>query len=323
MTRIAIAQFMQESHSFTTIPCTWKQFEAGHIYRRDDILRNMHNMKVEVGGAIAVAQQHEVQLLPLIACNAVSSGYIQQDVFTALFNDLLERLQASLPVDGVFIALHGATVTERDEDACGTILASIRQIVGENIPIVATLDLHANVTQKMVDSCDALIGYHTCPHVDLFETGEKAMKLLLDMIAGHYSTTTAYYQLPMILPAEKSVTLDGPFREVMEYVIALEREPEVLSASAFYVQPWLDLSDVGCSVIVITQDNQALADRLAKQIADKFWQKRTECTIQLTPLKEAVREAMDAPKGPVILSDGADAPSGGASGIAQPSYKLS
>ena len=314
MTRIAIAQFMQESHSFTTIPCSWEQFEAGHIYRGADILSNMQSMKVEIGGGIAIAQQLGVDLHPLIACNAVSSGYIKHNVFSSLMNELLERLQASRPVDGVFIALHGAMVAEGDEDASGTVLASIRQIVGEDTPIIATLDLHANVTQKMVDSCDGLIGYHTCPHVDLYETGAKAMQLLLGLVYGSFKTTMARCQLPMILPAEKSVTLDGPFREVMEYAISLEKDPDVLSVSVFYVQPWLDLSDVGCSVIVVTNDNQMLADRLAEQIADKFWRKRTDYTIQLTPLVEAVQQAINTPKGPVILSDGADAPSGGASG---------
>jgi microcystin degradation protein MlrC len=140
------------------------------------------------------------------------------------------------------------------------------------------------------------------------------MELLARLVDGTIKTTMARRQLPMILPAEKSVTLDGPFREVMEFASAFEQAREVLSVSVFYVQPWLDLSDVGCSVVVVTNDNQALADEIAEQIADEFWRRRTECMIQLTPLTEAVQRAIDAPRGPVILADGADAPSGGAAG---------
>lgn len=312
--KIAIGQFMQESHSFSTIPCSWEQFQSGHIYHGAEILTKMQGAKVELAGGIDIAQQYGVDVNPLLACNAVSSGYIKCDVFDNLLDEMLERLQMDMPVDGVFLALHGAMVAEGDEDASGTVLSAVRDIVGDDIPIVSTLDLHANVTQKMVDSSNALVGYHTSPHVDLYETGAHCMQVLIDLIDGKAKATTARYQLPMILPAEKSATLDGPFREVMEYAISFEQQPDVLSVSVFYVQPWLDLSDVGCSVLVITNDDQALAEQIAEKIADEFWSRRTECVVQLTPLEEAIQQAIHAPKRPVILSDGADAPSGGAPG---------
>ena len=312
--KVAVGQFMQESHSFTTIPCTWEQFHAGHIYRGQDILIQMEDMRVELAGGISVARKHNITVRPLVACNAVSSGYIQAEVFHDLHTELLERLVAEMPVDGVFLALHGAMVAETDEDASGTILSSVRDIVGEHVRVVASLDLHANVTHKMVAAADALVGYHTCPHVDLFETGVSCMEILVDLMTNRTKPTAVRLQLPMILPAETSVTIDGPFRDVMEYAVRFEENPDVLAVSVFYVQPWLDLTDLGSSVVVVTNDNQSLANEIAEEIADEFWARRTEFKVELTPLDEAVAEALRSTQGPVILADGADAPSGGASG---------
>ncbi len=314
MLKIAIGQFMQESHSFTPIDCSWEQFHAGHIYRGEEILTRMASNKVEVAGAIELAREQNLEIAPLLACNAVSSGYVRADVFEDLLGDLLGRLEAQLPVDGLFLALHGAMVAEGDEDASGTVLAAARELVGAGTPIVASLDLHANVTEKMIAASDGLVGYHTCPHVDLYETGAAGMRLLLDVIRGEVKPVTGYCQLPLIAPPENSVTLEGPFREVMEIALAYESHPKVLNVSVFYVQPWLDLSDIGCSVLVVADGDQQLADAVAEKIAEAFWRRRRRFYVDLTPLQEAVRAAVSAPKGPVILADGADAPSGGAPG---------
>ena len=314
MLKIAIGQFMQESHSFTPIDCSWEQFHAGHIYRGEEILTRMTGNRVEVAGAIDVAREQDLDIVPLLACNAVSSGYIRSDVFDDLLEDLLERLEAQLPVDGLFLALHGAMVAEGDEDASGSVLARARELVGAGTPIVATLDLHANVTAKMIAASDGLVGYHTCPHVDLYETGAAGMRLLLDVIRGEVEPVMGYCQLPLIAPPENSVTLEGPFRELMEIALAYESHPNVLNVSVFYVQPWLDLSDIGCSVVVVADGDQQLAEEIAEKIAEEFWRRRSRFYADLTPLEDAVRAAVSAPQGPVILADGADAPSGGAPG---------
>ena len=131
---------------------------------------------------------------------------------------------------------------------------------------------------------------------------------------GDVKPVMASCQLPLLGPAEKSVTMDGPFREVMNYALAFEQHPDVLSVSVFYVQPWLDLRDCGCSVVVVTNRDGRLASELAENIADEFWRRRHEFKVELTPLQDAVQQAISAPRGPIILADGADAPSGGAPG---------
>ena len=314
MARIAIGQLMQESHSFTTIPCSWSQFEAAYIHHGADLVAAMQNARVEMAGALDVARRHQAEVVPLMACSAVSSGHILQPVFESLLGELLDRLRAALPVEGVFLALHGAMASEQDDDASGRVLEEVRRIVGPDVPIAASLDLHANVTRKMVDQATILVGYQTCPHVDLFEAGAKAMDLLIATVAGQIDPRMALCRLPMLLPAEKSVTTDGPFHELMQQAIALEQAGQVLSASLFYVQPWLDLPDVGASVVVITDGHPERAAAEAEQLADAFWNKRFECVVHLTPLEEAVERALRATEFPVVMADGADSPSGGASG---------
>ena len=314
MPRVAIGQFMQESHSFTPILCSWEQFQAGHILRGNEIIERMRGNRVEVAGAIDCAESNDVEFVPTLACNAVSSGHIRADVFDSLLSELLARIDAALAVDGVFLALHGAMAAEGDEDASGAVLAAVRDLVGADVPIVASLDMHANVTAKMVEMSDGLIGYHSNPHVDLFETGAKAMQLLIDIMRGSVKPTMARCQLPLIAPADKSVTIASPFREVMELAISLEDQADVLSVCPYWVQPWLDLSDVGCSAVAMTDDDAGLAQDIAERVADEFWRRRTQFAVELSPLDEAVQRALNAPKGPVILADGADAPSGGASG---------
>lgn len=314
MTRIAVGQFMQESHSFTPIPCTWEQFHAGHIYRGSQIIDKMRDNRVEVAGAISIAEANGVEIMPTLACNAVSSGHIRAEIFESLLSELLARIGAVVALDGVFLALHGAMAADGVEDASGAVLAAVRGLVGADVPIVASLDMHANVTSKMMKASDGLIGYHTNPHVDLFETGAKGMQLLIDIIRGAVKPTMALRQLPLMAPPDKSVTMDGPFREVMEFAKGLEDQADVLSVCPYWVQPWLDLSDVGCSVVAITDDNPRLANEIAEKVADEFWSRRSQYYVELTPVDEAVRRAINAPRGPVILSDGSDAPSGGASG---------
>ncbi len=314
MPRVAIGQFMQESHSFTPILCSWEQFQAGHILRGNEIVDKMRGNRVEVAGAIDCAESNGVEFVPTLACNAVSSGHIRADVFESLLSELLARIGAIPALDGLFLALHGAMAAEYGQDASGAVLAAVRDLVGPDVPIVASLDMHANVTAKMVETSDGLIGYHSNPHVDLFETGAKAMQLLIGIMRGEVKPTMALCQLPMIAPADKSVTIASPFREVMEFAISLENQADVLSVCPYWVQPWLDLSDVGCSVVAMTDDDPGLAKDIAKRVADEFWRRRAQFAVELTPLDEAVQRALHAPQGPVILADGADAPSGGASG---------
>src|SRR5215831_964501 len=160
MVKIAVGYFVQESHSFAPVRCSWEQFQAGYVLKGSEVIARFRNTRCEVAGAIDVAERNNIQIAPLIACNAVSCGALVQEVFEALMNEMLARLHTEMPVDGVFLGLHGAMLAERDDDPSATVLEAVRNLVGQGVPLVGTLDLHGNVTHRMVAAADVLVGYH-------------------------------------------------------------------------------------------------------------------------------------------------------------------
>jgi microcystin degradation protein MlrC len=200
------------------------------------------------------------------------------------------------------------------DDATGEVLRAARSAVGAGVPLVSTLDLHGNVTQQMVDQATALVGYHTAPHIDLYETGQRAAALLHKVIADGARPVTALRRLPMIVPAENGRTTEGPFAEVQQLRRELAQHPRVLDSSLFAVQPWLDLYDVGCSVVVVADGDAELAAQHADMLAEAFWQRRRAFDVELTPTDAAIEQALASERRPFILADSADAPSSGAPG---------
>jgi microcystin degradation protein MlrC len=270
--RIAVGGFAQESNSFSPVPGSWAHFGPGQVFTGQEMIQHLGRTRTELGGAFDLAQGWEVELVPLLDARASSSaGPMQNDVFEGIRDELLEWLDRAGPVQGVLLVLHGAMVVEGYEDGTGEVLRAVRAAVGPQIPVVGTLDLHANVTQLMVEQATALVGFHTAPHVDLYETGQRGMRLLIQTVVGHVSPRMGLARLPMILPGEAARTTDGPLAEVMSQAHALMERPEVLDVSVFSVQPWLDVHDVGCSVLVVTDGDGEVADRYADQLAQAFW----------------------------------------------------
>lgn len=239
---------------------------------------------------------------------------LRKDIFETLCKQMCQRLQNTLPVDGVFLAMHGAMVAEHIDDATGHVLDRVRNIVGPQIPIVATLDLHANVTQKMATTANALIGYHTAPHIDQSDTGARGMALLLKILKNQAMPTMAHVQIPMILPPENGQTTQGPFSDIMAMIKSLEQQSNVLAASAYPAQPWLDLPEMGCSVVVITNNDLPYAQKEAKRVAQEFWNRRKDFTQNLLSPTDIIQQATTNPQKPYIVSDSSDSPSSGAPG---------
>jgi len=313
MHRIAVGGLYQESHSFSPARADKEQFDAGYLLFGQEVVEALTGLNHEIGGALDVAQKHDI--VPLLYGATGASGMpLRRDIFDALCSQLCHRLQTSLPIDGVFLAMHGAMVAEHIDDATGHVLTQIRTLVGPNIPIVASLDLHANVTRKMAAAADALVGYHTAPHIDQRDTGARGMALLLKMLDQGALPTMALVQIPMILPPENGQTTQGPFSAIMDRVKSLEQKPGILAASAYPVQPWMDLPEMGCSVLVITHDDQVRAQEEAQNLAQAFWKRRKYFTQDLLSSSSIIQEAARDPEGPYIISDSSDAPSSGAPG---------
>lgn len=312
--RIALGILSHEANCFSPQPTGWAEFESRQLVRGDAMLADWETTRTEQAGAMSIlSQTPECEVVPTLAARGPSGGPIRGEVFRALLEELLILIQGAMPLDGVLLVLHGAMMADGEPDATGEVLARVREVVGR-VPIVGTLDLHANITQRMVNNATALVGYQTAPHVDMYETGQRAARLLLDTIAGTVSPTMAFVKLPMILPPENSTHNWGPLAAVINKALALEREGSILHGGVYPVQPWLDTPDVGSSVVVITDGDPQGAAEQAQALAEAFWARREWFVSDLIPPDKAVQRALQEYTGMVILCDSADSTTSGSTG---------
>ncbi len=313
--RIALGIFGHEANSFSPHMADMEDFGARRLNRGYAVLANLQGVRIEEAGAMSVfAALPDCEVAPLLAARAMSSAPLRRETFAALLDELLARLRAALPVQGVFLVLHGAMMSEDEPDATGRVLDEVRRIVGNGVPVVGTLDLHANVTPRMVRAATALVGYHTAPHIDLYETGERAARILVGAIRGELRPTMALARLPMILPAENARHTDGPLAEVLALVLRAEAAGEILHGSVYPVQPWLDTSDVRSSVLIVTDGDPEGARERAMAVAAAFWARRHDFVPELIAPEDAVQCALARESGMVVFCDSSDATTSGSTG---------
>ena len=308
--RIAIAEFKQETNSFVPFTTTVKTFEDQYLYRGADILTAFGSARLEVPGALDACREAGATPLPLLATMAMASGTVERASFDILMNEIVERLRAVLPVDGVFLALHGAMILEDEPDAEAEIVRRVRAELKPGTPITVSLDLHGHITAAMLQPNVAYIGYREFPHLDMYETGHRATCLLIDWIAGKVKPVMALSKRHMVFSPDSARTTTPPLSDIVAEGRAMEARGEVLHVSLFPVQPWIDTPDLGFAALVCGEDQeqaQACADRLAKMA----WDRRTEFEPDVTPLDEIIRIGLSSP-GLTVASDSGDTPSGGA-----------
>jgi microcystin degradation protein MlrC len=278
----------------------------------------------ELGGFIQSLRRwnEEPEIVGLVRLPAWPSGRATAETFNWLRDEVVEAVKQALPIDGVLLALHGAMVAEEHPDVEGELLKAVRELVGPSVPIVATLDLHASVTRTMAAAADALVLYHTAPHVDVFETGVRGAAVLDRLLAvgnalrGVPRPTTAFVRVPCVLPAENANTeaATGMSADFKRKLIALEQRPEFLAAGIATVQPWLDIPDLGSAVVVTTVGDGPLASKLCSELAGELWARRREYLGERLSVADGVHKAVENSAGVVVLSDPADATTSGAPG---------
>ncbi len=315
--RIASGGVQHETNTFATTPTTLADFErdsaCGSEFLGGDTILNMyHDTGTIHGGYIDAAEATRIRLLPLLCVRAQPAGLVQQRAFDSLLDRFLDRLWQSLPVDGVVLDLHGAMVTEEYDDGEGAFIAAVRELVGRDLPIFVTLDLHANITSGMAEFADVLIGFDTYPHVDMRERGREAVELLIKTIRGDVKPVQAYRQLPLLTMPPMQCTLREPMQDLMHRVFQMEAEPGVLTATVSMGFPFADITDAGVTVLVTADGDADLANRKADDLADWLWQLRDDLQPQLTSIEEVMRFTKQEAKGLVIFADGSDNPGGGA-----------
>ena len=314
--RIALGQIWQETNTFNPLRTTRRDFEQFGVSRGAEMLRLMAHTN-ELGGCIQTLLQwpEQPELVGLARLPAWPAGRATAETFDWIKMELLSAIEAALPVDALLLALHGSMAAEDHPDVEGELLAAVRQLVGA-VPIVCTLDLHANITQRMVAHADALVLYHTIPHVDIYETGVRGANTLRRILVGKARPTTSFIKIPAVFPAEKANTelAAGMSHDFKHQLQEWEKHPNVLTAGLATVQPWLDVPEFGSAAIVTTDNDPRLAAELCRELAQQVWRRRREYLPELVSVEEGVALALACPNGLTVLSDAADATTSGAPG---------
>ena len=260
--RIAVACFMQESNTFSPFKARLDEFE---MVFGDEIIERSKGANSEIAGFYDVLSKARHEVVPLLAARArITSGPVEESEFKRGVSLLVERVRKAGRLDGLLLALHGAMCAEGTDDCEGSILLSIREAVGRELPIIVTLDLHANITNRMVANADAVIGYKTYPHIDLYETGKAAAQMMMRILQNEIRPVTVMQKIPLIVPAENMQTTKGPMADIFSTGEAIRAEhPEILSVSVFGVQPWLDIEEMGGATVVVVDGDISLGRRCA------------------------------------------------------------
>lgn len=313
MPRILIAECKQEVSTFNPYLSGYGDFG---IRRGRELIDYHRTVRNEVGGALTVFDAASgVEVVPAYSAFFISSGgTLAKAAWERIAGEFLDAIRAAPPVDGVYFCMHGAMASEEELDPEGWLLAETRRILGEEIPIVVSLDLHGILTDRMLEHSDAIVAYHTYPHVDFFETGERAARLLLKIVAREVKPVTAKVAIPALVRGDELITATGRFGECIGMAQAAEAGSRGLSAGVFIGNPFTDVPALQTYSFVVTDNDIDLAKREALLIAAKFWENHAVMQVPLVSLNEMARIASVHTKGTMAFVDAADATSSGASG---------
>ena len=311
MTRILIAECKQEISSFNPAPSHYDDFA---VSAGDDLLAFHDGIPLEVGGALGVFRESGVETIGAYSARSLTSaGTLSTESWDRIADEFLTAIRQAPEVDGVYFAMHGAMAAEHEVDPEGFLLQESRKILGEALPIVVSLDLHGIVTDRMLQHADAVVVYHTYPHVDFFETGERAARLLLRIVRDEVKPVTAMVRIPALVRGDEMITETGLIGNRIRECEAIEARPGGLAAAMFWGNPFTDVPDLCSNSIVVTDNDEDWATREAIGLAERFWADRAEMQAPLVSPAEAVHQANEL-TGTAILVDAADATSSGASG---------
>jgi microcystin degradation protein MlrC len=313
--RVLSAQIMHESNSFSVRLTSLDRFADVILLHGDEALRALEGTNTEVAGFLDVAREKSWELVHVISAHANPAGCVTEDAFEEIVKVVENAARRERDhLDGILLAFHGAMVTTRSGDGEGEILERLRVIVGPDVPIAATLDLHANVTRRMCELADILVSYKTYPHIDMRVAGRRAGELLHRVMAGEIEPHTLFVRPPMLEDANGGRTDVGPLVAVMERARAYESEPNVLAVSVNGAFPYADIDEIGPTITVTYCGDPEPHRLFAEALAKEMWDMRHDLVNRFLSPEEAVASALACDDRPVVIADYADNPGAGGYG---------
>ncbi|MGB9113935.1 M81 family metallopeptidase [Bradyrhizobium sp.] len=316
MTRIAVGGFLHETNTFAPTKATYADFVHGGgwpaMTQGADVLKSMRNINVGLAGFVGQAEARGWELVPTIFAAASPSAHVTEDAYERIAKVMVDGIKNAGLLDAVYLDLHGAMVTEHLDDGEGEILRRVRQVIGSDLPLVVSLDLHANVTPEMVEQADALIAYRTYPHVDMADTGRAAARHLALLLGTKRKLAKAFRQLPFLIPLSWQCTNDQPAKGIYQKLAVMQNDavPTLSFCPGF---PAADFFHCGPSVFAYGQ-TQADADTTADRLAALIESHETNFDGRIYTPDEGVRHAMELAKTaskPIVIADTQDNPGAG------------
>jgi microcystin degradation protein MlrC len=316
--RVLTARFMHETNTFSRVPTDMAVIRRRDYHLDNEIPAAFRGTRSAFGAAFEAADKFGWTLVHPVSANPNPSGIVTDDAFEQITAMILGAVDTKGPIDGTLLFLHGAMVSDNHEDAEGEFLARLRRRVGAEVPIVVTLDLHANVTQLMADNANALIAYRTYPHIDYYERAWQGAELLQRAMEGEIQPKTVIARRPMLYGLDHGRTQRGPMAELIARGEELERNGEALVVSICAGFSRANIRDVGPSVTVTVDGDFGRGQRIAEEFIDYAWETRDFTTVKLLSVDEAVALAGRGRPGdkPLVVADYTDNPGGGGYGDA-------
>ena len=311
---IFVCGMLQESNSFNPVLASFEDFQTSGIYEGDQLVHANGKAGPTMDGMIQGVLDSGFIPVGGVRMRSKSGGPVDHTVVDFFLEKTLSGLKEAGEVAGVLVSLHGATQSDTSDDVCGDILTAIRELVGSEVVIAASCDLHANVTERMVRAADFVCGYQTYPHLDYFEVGYRPAMLMARKIKGE-PIKMVRSAVPMMAPAHGYSTTHGELRALMERAKEMVNSGRILDFSIFQVQPWLDVEKTASVVLVAAGDEETAKTAASELIHAEFALRKSLQGERLWTVPEVIDAALKNPEDkPVILVDSADSPNAGACG---------
>lgn len=308
---IAVAGIFHETNTFVSAQTSEEAFREHWLCGNELVFNFYEGTTTTMGGVIDSAKSHGATIAAGLYAEAMPGGIVSAQTADVLLDTLIDSIDAN--ADGLVLLLHGAMVSENYRDFEGECLRRIRERFGgrEKFPVILTLDLHANISEQMVQLSDVIIGYDTYPHIDMYECGMEAVDLLIRMLREELNPCRAYAYTEMLVVPQGMMTAEGSMKALMDRAFDMELDDKVLNVMVAGGFPYGDVKEAGMSFVVTTDGDSELAERYANELKAFAIEQRESFNVSYCSPQAAIEQALAAPEGPVILAEGSDNVGGG------------
>ncbi len=300
--KFVVARMQHETNTFSPMPTPLANFGPRGPYFGRDAYAAMRGTRTQMGAYLALAEAFGAQIVTPVAGDSPPSGRVTAQAYDTMCSAILEEVARGC--DALMLDLHGAMVADSTDDGEGDLLERIRKLAPK-LPVCVALDLHANLTEKMARNCDVLTGYKTYPHIDAYEAGELAGRILIRALKGEVKPVVAWGKRPVLAQTLRMCDLEYPMRDFIQAAKDAERRG-MLAATAFGGFPQTDIPDMGISAVVVADGDRAAAQAECERMLDIAWERRADFIYHAEPLQQSIAKAKQYDQGPVLLLDHCD-----------------